>query len=266
MSFADGPVEGTGGIVRHISFSNITGTVVTKPTALDNSTMTGVSNPGEQRSCIILNCVPGNTIEHITLRDIHLTFGGGGTADDAARRELPLIANEYFSLGPMPAYGLYARNARAVTLSHVRFDLATPDLRPAVIFDRVRDASIFGLAAEATTQAESLLRFIDATDVLVTAPRVLTPASVFLRVEGRESAAITLEGGDLSRPRSRSSSPPARPDVRSRCAVLPLAAAERDVVMAVKPGPRKRSAGGRGGAGFSGLPPTNQSTKPVKFV
>ncbi len=102
----------------------------------------------EQHSCIILNGVPGNTIENISLSDVHLTFGGGGTAEDAARRELPLIANEYFSLGPMPAYGLYARNARGVTLSNVRFTVATPDMRPALILDNVHDASIVGLAAD----------------------------------------------------------------------------------------------------------------------
>src|SRR6266511_2300943 len=43
---SDPPAPGTGGIVRNISFSNISGTVVTKPTPLDNSTMTGVSNAG----------------------------------------------------------------------------------------------------------------------------------------------------------------------------------------------------------------------------
>src|SRR6266540_984074 len=144
----------------------------------------------EQHSCIILNGVPGNTIENISLSDVHLTFGGGGTAEDAARRELPLIANEYFSLGPMPAYGLYARNARGVTLSNVRFTVATPDMRPALILDNVHDASIVGLAADGHPQAESLLRFIDTTDALVVAPRVLSPAAVFLRVEGSRSASI----------------------------------------------------------------------------
>jgi hypothetical protein len=161
--------------------------------------MTGASNPGEQHSCIILNCVPGNTIENVSFSDIRLTFGGGGTAEDAARRDLPLIANEYFSLGAMPAYGLYARNARGVTLNNVRFAVASPDLRPALILDHVHDASIFGLAAEGHAQAESLLRFIDTTEILVVAPRVLSTAAVFLRVEGAASGSITVEGGDLSK-------------------------------------------------------------------
>jgi hypothetical protein len=50
-----------------------------------------------------LNCVGDAILENISFDDIHLTFGGGGTAEDAARRDLPRIAGEYFMLGPMPA-------------------------------------------------------------------------------------------------------------------------------------------------------------------
>jgi len=68
-----------------------------------------------------------------------------------------------------------------------------------LILDNVHDASIVGLAADGHPQAESLLRFIDTTDALVVAPRVLSPAAVFLRVEGSRSASITVDGGDLSK-------------------------------------------------------------------
>jgi hypothetical protein len=33
-------------------------------------------------------------MENISLENVHLTFGGGGTAEDAARRDLPQIAGE----------------------------------------------------------------------------------------------------------------------------------------------------------------------------
>ena len=189
----------TGAIMRNISFSNISGNVVTEESRLDDSDSIGLNRPGERRSCIILNCVEGNTMENISLSDIRLTFGGGGTAENATRRELPNIAAEYFSLGEMPAYGLYARNARGVTLNNLRFQVATPELRPALILDKVQDASIFGLAAEGNPEAESLLRLINTSETLIASPRVLTAASVFLRVEGSDSRAITVDGGDLSK-------------------------------------------------------------------
>lgn len=184
--------------VRNISFSNIHGTVTTNPGQMEETTLTSHYNPGEKHSCITLSAVAGAIIERVSFENIHLVFGGGGTAEDAARRQLPEIAGEYFMLGPMPAYGFYARNARAITLSNIRFETATPDLRPALILDHVTDAVINGLSAQGNPDAESTLRFIDVQQVLLTAPRVLQSAKVFLQVEGKASGRITVDGGDLS--------------------------------------------------------------------
>jgi hypothetical protein len=157
----------------------------------------GGDGDGELHSCIILNAVDGAILENISLADIHLSFGGGGTADEAGRRELPQIASEYFALAPMPAYGLFARNVHGLALQNIRFQVATRELRPALILDNVHDAAITALSAEANSDSESLLRFTNCSDTLVTAPRVLTPASVFLRIEGAESRNIIIDGGDL---------------------------------------------------------------------
>jgi len=186
-------------VVRNISFSNIHGTVTTNPQQMAETTLTSKYNPGEQQSCIALNCVGGATLENVSFENIHLVFGGGGTAEDAARRDLPEIAGEYFMLGPMPAYGLYARNARGITLSNVRFEARTPDLRPALIFDHVTDASINGWSVQADAAAESAVRFIDVKQVLITAARLLAPAKAFLQLEGSGNAEIIVDGGDLSR-------------------------------------------------------------------
>jgi hypothetical protein len=68
-----------------------------------------------------------------------------------------------------------------------------------VILDGVHDAAINGLSVQGTPQAEALLRFNDSTDVLLTAPRVLTPTGVFLQVEGAASANLVVDGGDVSK-------------------------------------------------------------------
>lgn len=138
-------------------------------------------------------------MENISLENVHLTFGGGGTAEDAARRDLPQIAGEYFMMGPMPAYGLYARNVHGITMQNMRFQVSTPDLRPALIFDHVEDAAINGFSVQANPQAESVVRFIDSRQTLFTAVRVLGQAAVFLQLEGAENEAITIDGGDLSK-------------------------------------------------------------------
>ena len=98
--------------------------------------------------------------------------------------------------GGPPAYGLYARNVKGLTLQNVRFEYDQPDARPAIIFDNVQDATINGLSAKGSSTNE-LLRFINSKDVLLTATKVLTPAASFLRVEGSSSEGITVDGGDL---------------------------------------------------------------------
>jgi len=186
-------------IARHISFSNIHGTVTTNPGPLPDYPFTSGYRPGEGHSCITLNCVGDAVLENISFDNVHLTFGGGGTAEDAGRRDLPQIAGEYFMLGPMPAYGLYARNSRALTLQNVRFQVDQPDLRPALIFDRVEDVAINGLSVDGNEQAESALRFIDTKEVLLTAARIRTPAQVFLQLEGAGNEAIIVDGSYLAK-------------------------------------------------------------------
>jgi hypothetical protein len=186
-------------VARNISFSNISGTVTTNPPQLPETTLTSDPRPGEGHSCITLNCIGDATMENISFDNIHLTFGGGGTAEDAARRDLPKIAGEYFMLGAMPAYGFYARNSRGLTLQNVRLQVSTPEMRPAVIFDHVEDVAVNSLSVQANPAAESALRCINSKQILLTAPRLLSPAAVYLQLEGTENENIKIDGGDVSK-------------------------------------------------------------------
>jgi polygalacturonase len=185
------------GIVRNISFSGIRANVVAFGGQHADMPFKNNYRLGETRSCIVLNAVNGESLENITLSDIHVRYEGGGTAEES-RREIPQTAGEYFEIGTPPAYGLYARNVRALDMRGVRFEIATPDMRPAVVFDHVADASVNSLSAQGNGAAESLLRFADTRDVLLAASRTLSGCSLFLRVEG-SSNAITIDGGDISK-------------------------------------------------------------------
>jgi hypothetical protein len=189
----------TKGILRNISFNGIRAYVAADGQQFADMHWPQEYRPGEQRTCITVNAVGDDVIEDVSFTDVHVTYEGGGTAEEAALRDVPQVAGEYFEIGPRPAYGLYARNVRGLTLQNVRFEVTKPDLRPAVVFDHVSDASLNGLAAQGNVQAESLLRFIASQDVLITAARVLTPAAVFARVEGAQSAGIVIDGGDLTK-------------------------------------------------------------------
>jgi len=146
----------------------------------------------------VLNGVGDNVLENISFTDVQLKFAGGGTAEEAAA-EVPQIAGEYFQIGTPPAYGMYARNVRGLTLNNVRFEMASPDVRPAVVFDHVQDAAITNLSAQGDPKAESVVRFVDSKDVLMIGPRVLSPAAAFLQVEGKSSEEIVIDGGNISK-------------------------------------------------------------------
>jgi hypothetical protein len=186
------------GYVRNIRFRGIQANVVAQGRQYADIKFDQNYRPGETRQCIVLNALDGAVIEDITLDDVRITYGGGGTAEEA-RREIPQTAGEYFEVGTPPAYGLYARNVRGLTMNNVRFDVAEPDLRPAVVMDHVTDAAVRGLSAQGNPEASAVVRTIDAHDVLFTATRVLTPAAAFLQVEGAGSKGIVVDGGDLSK-------------------------------------------------------------------
>jgi hypothetical protein len=88
---------------------------------------------------------------------------------------------------------------RGLRLNDVRFDVATPDHRPALVFDHVEDVAIDGFSGQVNAEAESLLRFTDTREALLTACRVLNPCNAFLDVEGQSSADITIAASDLSK-------------------------------------------------------------------
>jgi hypothetical protein len=187
------------GIVRNISFSNIRATVTSNPSALPGLPFPQDYRDGELRTCVVLNGVGEQRLENISFDNVHITYGGGGTAEDAAIRNVPQRAGEYFELGRIPAYGMFARGVRGLTMNNVRFQVEQPDLRPALILDHVEDAAISGLNVQGNPQGESVLRFIESKQALLTATRVLTPAAAFLRVEGASSDGIIVDGGDLSK-------------------------------------------------------------------
>ena len=186
------------GIVRNISFNGLRVTV-TKPVHLRGATWSSNYNPGEMFSCITLNAFDEAFLEKISFNDVHVTFPGGGTREHAAVRDVPKVAGEYYTMGIPPAYALFARNVRGLTLQNVRFDLAQPDLRPALVLDHVTDANVVGLAVQGQSEAESVLRLIDTQDVLLSATRLLSPAPIFFQLEGASTKGITLDGGDVSK-------------------------------------------------------------------
>ncbi len=194
------------GVVRNITFNGIRATVCETPSPLPGWPYESAYRPGEIRSCIVLNGVGDTFLNDISFHDVHVTFGGGGTVEDAGKGDVPQHNGEYFELGRLPAYALFARNVRGLTLNNVRFDVQKPDVRPAIIFRRVEDAAINGISVAGNPQAvPAAVRMVDTKQTLVTAARLLTPANCFLRVEGTGSENVIVDGGDLTKAQNATS-------------------------------------------------------------
>src|SRR5262249_51958656 len=146
---------------------------------LEDLSIPSTFRPGEYKTCIALNGVGSDFLEEISFNNVHITYEGGGTAEEASVREVAQRAGEYFELGILPAYGVYAASGGRLWLQDVPFEQVTPARRPPLLFDHVVHTTVSGLSAQKNPSAEPLLRFINPRDVLLPSARVLTPAAAF---------------------------------------------------------------------------------------
>ncbi|MGO8751691.1 MAG: glycoside hydrolase family 28 protein [Thermoguttaceae bacterium] len=152
------------------------------------------------KSCISIAGAPQTKPRGITFSNLDISFPGGGTAQEAARRVVPDLERDYpecFIFGVLPAYGLYVHHADGITLNNVQFHLEAGDLRPAVVCDDVQNLDLASFKADGDPKAESLVRLQDTQAALIAGARVLNPLGTFLRVEGERSNHIVLKGNDL---------------------------------------------------------------------
>jgi hypothetical protein len=133
------------GVLKNVLFSNIRAQVAERPRTdlhQTNGYPPNLPEPGELRSCISITGQPDHPIENIVFSDMHMTFSGGGTAEEAAQTDIPDLRDtypEYYMFGVLPAYGIYAHHVIGLTLDNVRFELASPDMRPATVYDDVKE-------------------------------------------------------------------------------------------------------------------------------
>jgi hypothetical protein len=189
--------------IRHIVFNGIRATTVKEPINHPDIPFDVHTYEGEKNSCITLNAMGDYFLEDISFTDVHVKYAGGGTAGQAAKRNVPKIAAEYFGVwndapGGPPAYGMYARNVKGLVLQNVRFEYEDTDVRPAIIFDHVQDVTATGLSVQGSTQTETI-RLINSKDVMFSSARLLSAAKTFLQVEGESSENIIVNNSDIKK-------------------------------------------------------------------
>jgi polygalacturonase len=91
---------------------------------------------------ILILGLGGHPVEGVRLDNIRIAFAGGGTLAQAGR-EVPEMERDYpepGSFGATPSWGLYARHAAGLVVSHVELVIGAADARPPVALDDVSGA------------------------------------------------------------------------------------------------------------------------------
>lgn len=122
------------GTMRNITLSNIKATT------------------DHPRGCAIAG-ITGHPIENLTLKNIEITFPGGGTQGDR-KRQFDERASKYpnpnmFRMKEgdrLPAYGLYFWHVEDVSLENVKLITRKPDERAAIVLEDVSNVLIDGKA------------------------------------------------------------------------------------------------------------------------
>lgn len=174
-----------------------------KAGSLRNVIISGITAYNESLITSSITGIPGHYVENITLRDFVFYYTGGANLEDAVRtvpeNEKSYPENRMF--GPtLPAYGLYVRHARNLTIENFQCYTLQPDARPAFVFDDIQNLSLNNFQASSPSGDQALIRLNQASDIYISgfrAPQTTIP--LFLQVVGGQCKNISMVRNDFTR-------------------------------------------------------------------
>ncbi len=104
----------------------------------------------DKNSAIFITGMPNHYITDIQLNNIQMTVSGGGTQEDAEKtafKEYTLdVLNgwwpEFHLVGTLPAYGVFARHVKGISINNVQVNTVKEDHRSPIVFDDVINGNI----------------------------------------------------------------------------------------------------------------------------
>jgi hypothetical protein len=168
------------------------------PGTLKNISISNVVAVGAMTASSITG-IPGYPVSDIMLRNVRVTARGGAGAD-VVSQTVPELEKRYpdaYMFKDLPAYGLYCRHVRGLTLDDIELDADQPDARPAVVLDDVRHARMRTIHAMPPAEEQPLVWLRSVQDYLLTGLRARAGTKAVLRLSGADTARIRLVGNDF---------------------------------------------------------------------
>jgi Glycosyl hydrolases family 28 len=145
-----------------------------------------------------INGLPGFPIRDVSLANIDVQEVGGGAFPGLTVPELPRAYPQGEMFGRLPAYSLYARHVAGLMVSNWHGRWGRKDMRPAALFDDVRELQIFGFSAGAVGGSQPLLLMRNVDHARIESISVDQPGALLLRAEGPRTSGIAVLRGDES--------------------------------------------------------------------
>lgn len=164
------------------------------PGQLRNVVVSGIMAVGATGTSSITG-LPGHPIEGVTIENVRIaTAGGSRQTGGLDVPERPSRYPRVTMFGDLPAFGLYLRHARDVSLRNVELTVVRADSRPALIADDVAGLHVARLAGWPEKSEGPLLWLNDVRGGLVEGGIAPEGADAFLRVTGEGTRRVTLAG------------------------------------------------------------------------
>ncbi len=156
-----GAWDATRGALDDVLISRVTMDKVASPVTIWNRTGNTVGRvtvsdlhaTGVYRSALSVESWAEEPIEHVAVRDATIEYAGGGRADQAAKA----VTRPGTDARPLPAWGVYARNVRKLTLGDVRLDVTEPDARPVIMAEQVAELELDSVKYPAPPQGTTAI-------------------------------------------------------------------------------------------------------------
>lgn len=181
-NYYDGGPSQPAGILRNVSISNMTATMH----GLVTSSISGLA---------------GHPVQNVSLTNIRIVCEGGGSKEDAARRDMGDRNKEYpetLIFADAPAYGLFVRNVEGLTMQQLFLEVRNDDPRAALYCERVADMRLNGFTLGNPDEEAPAIVLNQCTNIQISGNLPVGAHRMLLQVEGAESDHILLYDNDLS--------------------------------------------------------------------